>query len=150
VSEVPHGNVSKVIRRAAPEAFEWEGVPLEPYKPTTETYRAVTRRELVGKRGESPRFHVRYFEIGPGGFTTYERHEHEHVVHVLRGRGEAHIAGVVHPLEPGDVVYVAPKDPHQFRARKGSVEPFGFLCIVNSERDRPEPLDGWGVCDVCV
>ena len=104
----------------------------------------------MGKRGESPRFHVRYFEIAPGGFTTYEKHQHEHVVMPLRGMGEAHIGGDVHPVGPGDVIYVAPGDPHQFRARKGSAEPFGFLCVVNAERDRPEPLDGLGVCDVCV
>lgn len=144
------GNISKVIRRADGAGFEWHGIALEPYKATTETYRGVTRRELVGKRGESPRFHVRYFELAPGGFTTYERHQHEHVVMPLRGTGEARIGAEVHQVGPGDVIYVAPGDPHQFRAREGSAEAFGFLCIVNAERDRPEPLDGRGVCDVCV
>lgn len=131
--------------------WTWEGVPLEPYKPTTETYRGVTRRELVGKRGESPRFHVRYFEVAPGGFTTYERHHHEHVVIGQRGRGEALVGEQVLPIGPGDVVYVAPLEPHQLRNRAPrGAEPFGFLCIVNAERDRPEALDGYGVCEVCV
>jgi quercetin dioxygenase-like cupin family protein len=145
--DLPHGNVSKIIKAAA---GGWLGVPLEPYKATTETYRGVTRRELVGKRGESPRFHVRYFEIAPGGFTTYERHEHEHVVYALRGEGMVVIGETLHGVSPGDIVYVAPKDPHQLRAPAEATEPFGFLCIVNAERDRPEPLDGFGVCDVCV
>jgi ribulose-bisphosphate carboxylase large chain len=141
--------VSKVIRHTG--GFAWAGVPLEAYKATTETYRGVTRRELVGKRGESPRFHVRYFEVAPGGFSTYEKHVHEHVVIPLRGRGEVVIDGVRHPVGFGDVVYIAPNDAHQLqnRAEKGG-EPFGFLCIVNADRDRPVPLDGLGVCDVCV
>ncbi|MCW8137318.1 MAG: hypothetical protein KIT58_00230 [Planctomycetota bacterium] len=70
--DVPQGNVSKVLRKG--DGFTWAGVPLEPYKPTTETYRGVTRRELIGKRGESPRFHLRYFRGRPGRFITYERH----------------------------------------------------------------------------
>ncbi|MCO5165499.1 MAG: cupin domain-containing protein [Planctomycetes bacterium] len=146
--DVPQGNVSKVLRRG--DGFTWAGVPLEPYKPTTETYRGVTRRELVGKRGESPRFHLRYFEVAPGGFTTYERHEHEHVVYVVRGRGVVLIGEARHEVGVGDVVYVAPGDPHQFGAPAGSKEPFGFLCIVNAERDRPVAVEGYGVCDICV
>lgn len=146
--DVPQGNVSKVLRKG--DGFTWAGVPLEPYKPTTETYRGVTRRELIGKRGESPRFHLRYFEVAPGGFTTYERHEHEHVVYVVRGRGVAQIGEARHEVGVGDVVYVAPGDPHQFGAPTGSKEAFGFLCVVNAERDRPVPVEGYGVCDICV
>ena len=145
---LPTGNVSKVIRRGA--GFTWPGVPLEPYKPTTETYRGVTRRELVGRRGESPRFHLRYFEVAPGGFTTYERHDHEHVVVPLRGQGVVLLGDTRHEVGPGDVVYVAPQEPHQLGAPAGAGEPFGFLCVVNAERDRPVPVDGAGVCDICV
>lgn len=152
--DAPGGNVSKIIRCASgfatTGALGWQGVPLEAYKLTTETYRGVTRRELVGKRGESPRFHLRYFEVAPGGFTTYERHEHEHVVVALRGRGVVLIGEERHEVGPGDVIYVAPRDPHQFGAPSKADEPFGFLCIVNAERDRPVPVDGFGVCDVCV
>ncbi|MCW8137317.1 MAG: hypothetical protein KIT58_00225 [Planctomycetota bacterium] len=41
-------------------------------------------------------------------------------------------------------------DPHQFGAPTGSKEAFGFLCVVNAERDRPVPVEGYGVCDICV
>ena len=66
------GNHSKVIRRRS--AGRWQDVPVEPYKVTTETWRGVTRRELIGKRGESPRFHVRYFELEPGGVAAQGLH----------------------------------------------------------------------------
>ena len=36
----------------------------------------------------------------------------------------------------GDAVYVAPDEVHQFR-NPSATEPFGFLCVVDAERDRP-------------
>lgn len=141
------GNHSKVIRRG--EGFEWRGVEVEAYKATTETWAGISRRELVGKRGESADFHVRYFEIAPGGYSTLEKHRHEHVVIPLRGRGEARFGCYLYEVSVGDVVYVAPDDPHQFRNPEDAEEPFGFLCIVSAERDAPEPTDGLGACYIC-
>ena len=141
------GNHSKVIRHDG--AFGWGGVPLEDYKETTETWKGITRRELVGKRGESSRFHLRYFEIAPGGYSTLEKHEHEHVVVPIRGEGEAQFGCYIYRVRLGDVVYVAPGDPHQFRNAEDATEPFGFLCIVNAERDLPVATDGSGVCYIC-
>jgi ribulose-bisphosphate carboxylase large chain len=141
------GNHSKVIRHDG--AFSWEGVALEAYKATTETWAGITRRELVGKRGESARFQVRYFEIAPGGHSTLEKHEHEHVVIPIRGTGEAQFGCYIYRVGFGDVVYVAPGDPHQFRNPPEAGEAFGFLCLVNAERDAPEPTDGLGACYIC-
>lgn len=141
------GNHSKVIRRE--EGFSWRGVSVEPYKSTTDLWRGITRRELSGKRGESAAFHVRYFEIEPGGFSTLEQHHHEHVVIPIRGRGIVQFGCFIHEVGMGDVVYVAPDDPHQFRTSEEATEPFGFLCIVNADRDRPRPVDGTGACWIC-
>lgn len=141
------GNHSKVIRHNG--AFEWDQIPLEAYKATSETWKGITRRELIGKRGESPRFHVRYFELAPGGYSTLEPHEHEHVVLVLRGHGEARFGCYVYRVGFGDVVYVAPGDSHQFLNPEDATEPFGFVCMVNAERDRPQAVDGAGACFIC-
>jgi len=141
------GNHSKVIRHRGD--FTWDGIEVEAYKATTETWKGITRRELVGKRGESARFHVRYFELEPGGYSTLEKHEHEHVVIPQRGHGEVQFGCYVYRVEFGDVIYVAPNDPHQFRNPDDATEPFGFLCIVNAERDRPRSVDGLGACFIC-
>jgi ribulose-bisphosphate carboxylase large chain len=93
---------------------------------------------LVGGQGETTAFHVRYFEIAPGGFTSLEEHGHEHVVLVLRGRGQVRLGGAAAELSFGDLVYVAPRESHQFW--NDSAEPFGFLCIVDAVRDRPVVL----------
>lgn len=141
------GNHSKVIRHDG--AFDWTDVPLEAYKKTTEIWRGITRRELIGKRGESPRFDIRYFEIEPGGNSTLEKHHHEHAVIVLRGEGEVRFGCYLYRVRFGDVVYVGPDDPHQFLNPEDAIEPFGFLCVVNSERDAPQAVDGLGACHIC-
>jgi len=147
MSEDLTGNHSKVIRHNG--AFDWRDVPLEAYKTDSETWKGITRRELVGRRGESPQFHIRYFELAPGGYSTLEKHEHEHAVIPIRGRGEVQFGCSIYQVGFGDVVYVAPNDPHQFRNPDDAEEPFGFLCTVNAERDRPISVDGSGVCHIC-
>jgi quercetin dioxygenase-like cupin family protein len=125
---------SRVVRFAE---FRWKGVEPREYKDPDARWRDVVRHVLVGPDEGTP-FHVRYFEVGPGGHTTLERHGHEHVVVVLRGRGEVRLGERKEELGFGDVVYVAPDDPHQFRAAGDG--PFGFLCIVTADRDRPTAL----------
>lgn len=117
--------------------FRWQGIERIPYKEPGVDWSAVTRQLLVGPEEDVP-FHLRYFEIEPGGHTTYERHEHQHVVVALRGRGEVRLGDRWEPVNYGDVVYVAPNEPHQFRA--DGDEPFGFFCIVTADRDRPAAL----------
>jgi ribulose-bisphosphate carboxylase large chain len=117
----------------------WEGVPVEEYKQAADHHCGVTRTVLIGASGEQTAFHVRYFEIAPGGFSTLERHEHEHVVVVLRGRGEVRLGDDTHTITFGDTVYVAPNEVHQLRNPSAS-EPFGFLCMVDARRDAPVPV----------
>ena len=149
VSSLPAGfteNVSKIFRSAAPG--DWQHIPVEPYKKNSDSYKGITRRELIGKRGESTAFHMRYFEIEKGGYSTLEKHHHEHAVMVVRGHGQVRIGCQMTDLGPGDVVYVSPDDPHQF-LNLDHQDPFGFLCIVNAERDRPQMVDGNGFCEIC-
>jgi quercetin dioxygenase-like cupin family protein len=123
---------SRVLRM---RDFRWQGVPATEYKQAAEHHAGVTRMSLAGEGGESTAFHTRYFEIAPGGHSSFERHAHEHVVVVLRGRGSVRLGDAVHDVGFGDTVYVAPHEPHQFR--NDGTEPFGFLCIVDAVRDRP-------------
>jgi len=113
-------------------AFRWDGVPIVEYKQPAEHWCGIVRQVLVGGRGERTSFEVRYFEIAPGGFSSLESHAHEHAVMVLRGRGQVQLGETVHDLSFGDVVYVAPHGVHQFRNH--TLEPFGFLCIVDAQR----------------
>ncbi len=134
LSSLPTGVGSRVMR-FQPD-FRWDGVPVTEYKETAKHHCGVSRATLVGPGGgETTAFHVRYFEVEPGGYTTLEKHVHEHVVLVLRGRGQVRLGSVLHELSFGDAVYVAPNEVHQLR--NPSTEPFGFLCLVDARRDRP-------------
>jgi quercetin dioxygenase-like cupin family protein len=128
--------IHRFVPGASPdEGHRWQGVPVQEYKPAADHHCGVSRSVLVGESGEKVRFHVRYFEIAPAGFSTLESHSHEHVVIVLRGVGQVRLADTWHEVGMGDTVYVAPNEIHQLR--NAGDEPFGFLCIVDAERDRP-------------
>jgi quercetin dioxygenase-like cupin family protein len=116
--------------------FRWQGVPVAEYKDTGDHWCGVKRSVLVGEAGEGTAFHLRYFEVAPMGFTSLEEHQHEHAVVVLRGHGEVRLGEAVHLLSFGDTVYVAPREVHQLR-NLSPTEPFGFLCVVDAQRDRP-------------
>jgi quercetin dioxygenase-like cupin family protein len=120
----------------AGEPHTWQGVSVTEYKLPADHHCGVIRSVLAGETGEKTAFHVRYFEIAPGGHTTLEKHVHEHVVIVLRGRGEVQLGDEVHSLCFGDAIYVAPNEVHQLR-NSFADEPFGFLCMVDAVRDRP-------------
>ena len=124
---------SRVLRF---QDFSWAGVPPQRYKAGSDNWQEVVRHEIVGRHGEQTAFHLRYFEVSPGGYSSFERHQHEHVVVVLRGRGRVRLGDDWHDVGPLDVVYVAPQTPHQFLNRHQ--QPFGFLCIVDADRDAPE------------
>lgn len=117
------------------EPNAWRGVAVEDYKAPAAHHCGVVRSVLAGGNGDLTRFQVRYFEISPGGYSSRETHRHEHVVVVMRGRGEFWLADTWHEVRFGDTVYVAPLEVHQLRNR--GAEPFGFLCVVDAERDRP-------------
>jgi len=121
------------------EGFRWTDVPVAEYKHPADHWCGVTRMVLVGDRGEATGFHLRYIEIAPGGFSSLEKHVHEHVVVVLRGRGQVQLGETIHGLDHGDTVYVAPNEVHQLK-NPSATEPFGFLCIVDAQRDAPAPV----------
>lgn len=131
---------SRVVRFREP--FVWEGVSPRAYKDPAAHWRGVARHVLVGEAGETAPFHVRYFEIAPGGYSTHEVHAHEQVVIPIRGRGLAILGEQRISVSFGDVVYVAANDPHQFV--NPAAEPFGFLCVVPAERDRPRTVSAEG------
>lgn len=120
----------------------WDGVEREVYKRGQEAgreWQGIIRQVLVGNQAEPTQFHVRYFEVAAGGYSSLEKHEHAHVVIAVRGHGKAVLGATAQELAPLDTVYVAPWTPHQFLAVGD--EPFGFFCIVDAERDRPQSVD---------
>jgi quercetin dioxygenase-like cupin family protein len=128
-----------LIARFDPSRFRWGGIAPRPYKPPQDAppvWKGVERFVLIGAAGEPTAFHLRYFEIAPRGFSSFERHRHAHAVLVIRGHGRVRFGDAVRRVGPMDFIYIPPDTPHQFRAGR---EPFGFLCPVDAVRDRPRP-----------
>jgi len=124
-----------------PKTFRWSGVEAATYADENSAagrqWRGTSRHIIKG-REEGGAFDVRYFEVAAEGYTSLERHAHIHSVVCVRGRGYAVIGSEVHELAAFDHVWVPPNTPHQFV--NASAEPFGFLCIVDAQRDRPQAL----------
>src|SRR5438552_2562650 len=122
------------VHRKASE-YRWDGVAVVPYKEDTRAlFKSVTRQVLFSDPEQSSE--LRYFEVAPGGFSTLERHEHPHSVLILRGCGHCLVDGTVRQLNTNDLISIPPMAWHQFRATQD--EPLGFLCMVNSRRDKPQ------------
>lgn len=116
------------------DGFAWQGVERLAYKQDGDApFRDVSRQILFSRpdlAGE-----LRYFEVGPGGHTTLERHGHVHAVVIVRGHGRCLVGAQVSEIGPLDLVTIPGWTWHQFRAAPG--EPLGFLCLVDATRDRP-------------
>jgi quercetin dioxygenase-like cupin family protein len=118
--------------------FTWQGIKTEKYKTAGTDWKSIIRKVLIGKRNESTKFHLRYFEIAPEGHSSLEKHKHEHVVIGIRGKGKVLCGERSYKLNFLDILYIAPHTPHQLS--NTFQEPFGFLCIVNAKRDKPKIL----------
>ncbi len=85
-------------------------------------------RWLVDEKDGAPNFAMRQFEVAPGGHTPKHSHPYEHEVYVLEGEGIVVEGDQEHSLRPGQAIYVAPNELHQFR----NIGPTAlkFLCMV--------------------
>jgi quercetin dioxygenase-like cupin family protein len=117
------------------QAWRWNEVPLHPYKEEgAAPFKSITRQTLFNDPGFG--CELRYFEIAPGGYSTLERHEHVHGVMILRGIGTCLVGTEIRAVSPQDLVSIPPLAWHQFRAAADA--PLGFLCMVDTARDRPQ------------
>ena len=89
-------------------------------------------RVLIGPDDGAANFHMRHFEVEPGGCTPFHEHEHEHEVLVLKGTGVVRSAGGDRPFKQGDVIFVPGGEKHQFCNNSG--ETFEIICLIPAPR----------------
>ncbi|MDR2566868.1 MAG: cupin domain-containing protein [Bifidobacteriaceae bacterium] len=117
------------------EPFRWDGIEELAYNQIPGSpFQDVTRRVLFDAE-HGLGVQVRYFEIAPGGHSTLEHHGHPHLVIPIRGSGRVLVQDRVIRPQLNDLIYVPGWAWHQLRADPD--QPFGFLCLVTVERDRP-------------
>ncbi len=88
----------------------------------------VKMRMLVGPDDGAQVFHMRQFEVAPGGHTPHHAHNYEHEVLILAGQGVVKSEQGDRPCKAGDVVWVPPNAKHQFQ-NAGSA-PLQFICLI--------------------
>jgi len=131
--------IKPLLKRAG--GLRWHGTKVELYKQARggEDWSGISRQVLfAGSRGRATAFDVRYFELSARGSSSLERHRHAHVVVGLSGAGQVRIGQRWHDLRPLDACYIGPNVTHQLR--NASAEPFGFLCVVDADRDTGRPV----------
>ena len=101
-------------------------------------FAGVSRHTLARPEELPAGWELRYFEFQPGGYSSLEKHRHAHFVVVLRGSGRALVGRQVVDCRPFDAVHVPSMTPHRWM--NPGPERFGFLCTVDRDRDRPQPL----------
>ncbi|MDE2571331.1 MAG: cupin domain-containing protein, partial [bacterium] len=87
----------------------WDGVEAREYKRDGD-FDGVTRHTIV----TGATMQLRHFEVAPGGYSSLERHEHEHYVVISHGRGTVIVGTEVYAAHEGDAVYVPANTAHQF------------------------------------
>jgi quercetin dioxygenase-like cupin family protein len=93
----------------------------------------VKMRMLIGPQDGAQVFHMRHFEVAPGGHSPHHAHDYEHEVLILKGRGTVKSEEGDRACQPGDVVWVPPNVKHQFQNAGG--EPLEFVCLIPAPRE---------------
>jgi len=90
-------------------------------------------RMLIGPNDGAGNFHMRHFEVKPGGYTPHHNHDYEHEILVLEGQGVAKSEQGDRPFSAGDVIFVPANEMHQFQ-NTGSA-PLKFICLIPAPED---------------
>jgi quercetin dioxygenase-like cupin family protein len=94
-------------------------------------------RMLIGPEEGARNFHMRHFEVAPGGHTPHHQHDYEHEILILKGQGVARSPQGDRPCSAGDVIWVPANEPHQFQ-NAGS-EPRECICLIPAPHDCAAP-----------
>jgi quercetin dioxygenase-like cupin family protein len=125
---------SSPLFRATDGGYRWDGVPYQPYKQDgSAPFKDISRQTLF--HDPSLGCELRYFEMDAAGYSTLERHEHTHAVMIFRGHGQCLLGTEVRDVREHDLIAIPAWTWHQFRASGDGA--MGFLCMVNTQRDRP-------------
>ena len=116
--------------------FRWEGrAPEENKSDKLLHLKKSAEPNWSENQAKKTKFDLRYFELEPGGFSSFEKHVHEHVIIAARGNGILIKGNERFIMEPNNIAYVGPLEPHQFRIESESA--FGFFSIVDHDLDKP-------------
>jgi quercetin dioxygenase-like cupin family protein len=93
-----------------------------------EATEGLTIRRVISEVDGATEFTMDVFEIEPGGHSAYHEHPWEHQIFVLSGEGRLNGAeGPVH-FKQGDMIFIAPEEPHQIVNDGDAL--IEFVCLI--------------------
>ncbi|MBN2562717.1 MAG: cupin domain-containing protein [Phycisphaerae bacterium] len=93
----------------------------------------VKMRMLIGPEHGAKNFHMRHFEVAPGGHTPHHQHDYEHEVFVLKGTGHFKSEQGDRPFKPGDVAFIPATEKHGI-VNDGDT-PCEIICLIPAAED---------------
>lgn len=102
--------------------------------------RGASTALMRGREHEAPYFSSRHFLVQSGVHTPRHGHDDEHEVYVVQGMGTVCLEGREQPPGPGDVVFIPPDEPFQFKADTASSH--RIFCLVPVKRNCGAPTPG--------
>jgi len=91
-----------------------------------ESARNVKVKYLLHEGVGAKKFQLRLFTIDIGGYTSLEKHKHEHEVFILRGKALVRGGETEVTVKAGDIIFIPSWEEHQFK-NVGN-EKLQFLC----------------------
>lgn len=88
----------------------------------------VKMRKVIAEKEGAKNFIMRVFDIEPNGYTPRHKHDWEHEVFVLNGKGKAIGSEGEREVNRGDVIFVLGGEEHQF-INIGN-ETLEFICLI--------------------
>lgn len=93
----------------------------------------IRMRMLAGPEDGAANFHMRHFQVEPGGHSPHHQHDYEHEILILKGSGTARSEQGEREFSAGDVIWVPANEKHQFR--NTGAEPLEFICLIPAPQD---------------
>lgn len=116
------------IHRFAPrttEEMRWSDVEKEAYSSNGV---GSHMQRIISRKDGSQNIEFRYFMLNPTDRSNYEKHNYEHLVFIISGRGTILLGDKDYEIGPNDAIFISCDEVHQLRAADD--EPLAFLCIV--------------------
>jgi quercetin dioxygenase-like cupin family protein len=110
--------------------YDWDGARTRPLQ--LDENNTINESWLIGKAEGAENFAVRFYQVQPHCSTKREKHDHDHGLVFLQGKGNVEVDTSVYAVKQGDVLYIKSNDLHVIQNTGEDV--LGFLCIIPAKR----------------
>jgi quercetin dioxygenase-like cupin family protein len=102
---------------------------LKSIKENTETCcTKTTIKELTPQEIGIPNLNIKLFEMHPGGYSPLHQHPEKHRLFITDGQGTIFNRQKDTKIQPSDIIYIEPNEPHQIK--NTSEKSLKFICLT--------------------